>query len=60
MVRTSAYKYLKLVRGFLYGKLPAESAEMRWTYIIHDANDVYSGGSETGMSRRSWIQMIIH
>jgi len=54
------YKYLKLVNGCLCGKLLAESAEMRWTYVIHHANNVYSGGSETEMSRRFWIQMIIH
>jgi len=59
-MRTLGYKYLKLVRRFLCGKLPAESADMRWTYIIHHANDVYSGGSETEMSGRFRIQMIIH
>jgi len=51
----SHYKCLKLVHGFLCGKLPAKSAEMRWTYVIHHANDVYGGGSETEMSRRFWI-----
>jgi len=60
MVRTSGYKYLKLVHGFLCFKLLAESVETRWTYVIHHANDMYSGGSETEMSRTSWIQMIIH
>ena len=60
MVRTSGYKYIQLVHGFLCGKLLAESAEMRCTYVIHYANDVYSGGSETVMSQRFWIRMIIH
>jgi len=60
MVRTSGYKYLKLMHRFLCGKLPAESTETRWTYVIHHANDMYSGGSETEMSRRFWIQIIIH
>ena len=60
MVRTLQYKNLQLVHGFSCGKLPAESAEMRCTYVIHHANDVYSGGSKTRMSRRYWIQMIIH
>jgi len=59
-VSTSRYKYLKLVHACLCGKLPAESAEMRWTYVIHHANDVYSGGSETEMSRRFWIRMMLH
>jgi len=60
MVRKSGYKYLKLVHGGLCGKLPAERVETRWTYIIDHVNDVYSGGSETEISRRSWIQMIFH
>jgi len=60
MVRTSGYKYLKLGHGFLSVKLPAERTETGSTYIIHHANDVYGGGSETEMSRRFWIQMIIH
>jgi len=60
MLRTSGYKYLKLVDVILCREIPAKSVEMRWTYIICHANDVYSGGSETKMSQRSWIQMIIH
>jgi hypothetical protein len=60
MVRMSGYKYLKLAHGFSCRKFPAKSAEMRWTYIIHHANDMYSGGSETEISRRSWIQTTIH
>ena len=60
MVRTSRYKYLKLEHGYLCGKLPAESAEMRWTYFIHHAYDMYSGGAETEMSRRFWIRKITH
>jgi len=60
MVRTSHYKYQKLVHGFSCGKLPAESTEMRWTYLIQHANDIHSGGSETEMSQRFRIQMIIH
>jgi hypothetical protein len=60
MVRKSGYKYLKLVHGVLCRKLPAESVETRWTYVIDHVNDVYSGGSETEISRRSWIQMILH
>ena len=60
MMRTSHYKYQKLVHVCLCGKLPAESAEMRWTYVIYHTNDVYSGGSETEMSRRFWIRMMIH
>ena len=44
MVRTSRYKYLKLEHGCLCGNLPAKRAEMQWTYVIHHANDVYSGG----------------
>ena len=44
----------------LCDKLPAESAEMPWTYVILHSNDVNSGGSETEMSRRFWIQMILH
>ena len=46
----SGYKYLKLVHGLLCHKVPAESVETRWTYVIHHANDVCSGGSETEMS----------
>jgi len=60
MVRTSCDKYLQLVHGLLCCKLAAESAEMRWTYVILHANDVYGRGSETEMSRRFWIQTIIH
>jgi len=60
MLRTLGYKYLKLVHGFLCRKLLADSAEMQWTYVIHHANDMYSGGLETEMSRRFWIRMIIH
>jgi hypothetical protein len=60
MVRMSGYKYLKLVHQFLYSKLPAESAETRGIYLTHHANDVYCCGSETEISRRSWIAMIIH
>jgi len=60
MVMTSGYKYLKLVHGLLCGKMPAESSAMRWTHVIHHSNDVYSGGSETEMSQRFWIRMIIH
>jgi len=60
MVRTSCDKYLKLVNGLLCCKSPAESAEMRWTYVILHANDMYGCGSETEMSRRLWIQTIIH
>ena len=60
MVRTSGYKYLKLVHGLFCCKLPIKSAEMSWTYVIHHADDVYSGGSETEMSRRFGIRMIIH
>ena len=50
MVRTSGNKYLQLVHGFVCGELPAGRAEMRWSYIIYYAYDVYSGGSETEMS----------
>ena len=60
MVRKSGYKYLKLVHGVLCRKLPAESVETRCTYVINQVNDVYSGGSETEISRRSWIQMKLH
>ena len=60
MVRTSGYRYLKLVHGYSCSKLLAESAEMRWTYIIHHAIDMQSGGSETEMTQRFWIQIIIH
>jgi len=60
MVRKSGYKYLKLVYGVLCRKLPAESVETRWTYVIDHVNDVYSGGLETEISRRSLIQMILH
>jgi len=60
MVKTSRYEYLKLEHAFLCSKLPTESAEMRWTWVIHHANDVYSGGSETGMSRRFWIPIILN
>ena len=60
MVKTLGYQYLKLVHGYLSGKLPAESTETQWTYVILHANAVYSGGSETEMSRRFWIQRIIH
>jgi len=60
MVRTLGYKYLKIIHGFSCHKVPAESADMRWTYVIDDANDVYSSGSEIELSGRSWIQMIIH
>jgi len=60
MVRTLRYRFLKPVYGFLCGKLMAKSAKMRWTYVIHHANDVYSGGPEAAMTRRFWIRMIIH
>jgi len=60
MVRKSGYKYLELVDGVLCRKLPAESVETRWTYVIAHVNHMYSGGSETKISRRSWIQMIFH
>ena len=53
MVRESVYKYLKLVRGELCRKLPAESFETQWTYVIKRVNEVYSCGSETEISRRS-------
>jgi len=59
MVRTSRYKYLELVHGCLCGILPAGSAEMRWTYVMHHANNVYSDGSETGMTQRFWNRMMI-
>jgi len=60
MVRTSGDTYVNLVHGILCRELPAESFETRWKYIINHVHDLYSGGSETVMSRRSWIQMIIH
>jgi hypothetical protein len=60
MLRTSGYNYLKLMNGVLCRKLPAESIEIRLTYVINDVNDVYCGGSQTEISRRSWIQMILH
>jgi hypothetical protein len=60
MVRKSGYKYQKLVHGVLCRKLLAESVETQWTYIVDHANEVYGGGSETEISRRSWIQMILH
>jgi len=60
MARTLGYKCLKLVHGFSWSILPTESADTRWTYINHHPNDVYSGGSETEMSPRFWIHMIIH
>ena len=56
----SGYKYRKLVHGLCLRKVPAESAQTRSISLIHQANDVYSGGSETELSQRSWIQMIIH
>ena len=59
-MRTSGIKYQKLVHGLFGAKLIAESAETRWAYVSHNANDMYSAGSETEMSRRFWIQMIIH
>ena len=46
------------MQGFLCGELQAETAEMRWTYVIHRANDVYSRVWETQMFRRFRIQMI--
>jgi len=48
------------VNAFVYGKLPAKSAETQWIYVIDPANEMNSGGSETEMSRRSCIQMVIH
>ena len=60
LVKTSYYKYINLVHGVSCSEGPAESAGMRLTYVIHHANDVSSGGSETHMSRTFWIQMIIH
>ena len=60
MVRTSHYKYLQLLHGRLCGRLPADSVELGWTYVIDCANEVYIGGAETGMPRRFWIRMIIH
>ena len=50
MVRKSGYKYLKLVHEVLCRKLPAESVETRWSCIIDQVNDMYSGGSETEIS----------
>jgi len=60
MGRMSGYKHLKLVHGFLCRKLPAESVEAQWSYVINCVNVVYSGGSETEISRRSSIEMILH
>jgi hypothetical protein len=60
MVRKSGYKYLKLVHGVLCRKVPAETVEMQWTYVTDHVNDVNSGGSEAEISRRSWIQIILH
>jgi len=59
MLRTGCYGHLQLVHGFLCSKLPAQSAEIRWTYVIHHPNEVDSDGPESEMSRSSWIQMII-
>jgi len=56
----SGYKYLKLVHGLLCRKLTAESIETRWSYVTNHVNDMYCGGSETRISRRSWIQIILH
>jgi len=55
MVRTLGYIYLKLLDVFIYNKLPAVTAEMRWTSIIHHSHDVYSGSSETERSRCFWM-----
>jgi len=60
MVRTLGYKYLKLVHAFGYHKLLAKSTEMQWIYVIHVGNHVDTGGSDTEMSPRSWIQTIIY
>jgi hypothetical protein len=60
MVSKSGYKYLKQVRRVLCHKLPAESVEMRWTYVIHHVNDMYCRGSETEISRRSCNHIILH
>jgi len=59
-VTTSGYKYRKLVCRLLFCEGPAESAKMWWIYVIRHPNDMYSGGSETEISQRSWIQKIIH
>jgi hypothetical protein len=40
--------------------LPAESAEICWTYIIHHPDVVYRAGSETERTRNFWMQMIIY
>jgi len=60
MMQTTGYKGLQPVLRFLCGKLPAECAETQWTSVMHLTKDVYSGDLETGMSQRSWIQIIIH
>jgi len=60
MVRKAGYKYLKLVHGVLCRELPAKSVETRWTYVINNVNNMYCVGSETVISRRSSIQMILH
>jgi len=59
MGRTSGYKYLKLVHGSLCHEWLAKRVVTRWSYFVYHANNVCSGGSETEMCRRSWIQIIV-
>jgi len=60
MVRTLGYKYPELVHGFLCRELSAESAETQWIYVSHHANAMYCGCSETEISQRSLIPIMIH
>jgi hypothetical protein len=60
MVTMSGYKYLKRVYGLFCCKSPAESIELRWSYINNHVNDVYSGGSESQICRRSSIHISLH
>jgi len=50
---------LESVDGSVCRKLPAESAEMQWSYVIYQTDDVNSGGAETERPRCFWMPMII-
>jgi hypothetical protein len=50
---------LKLVDRSVYRNIPAESANMRWRYVVYQTDDVNTGGSETERPQCFWMHMII-
>jgi hypothetical protein len=50
---------LKLVDGSVCGKIPAECAKTRRSYVIDPTDDMNTGGSETERPGCFWMNMII-